>query len=319
MRTYIFLTTKEHLPLAQQELSCIFDTAVEELFSGCYALSLDLKPKEVAKQALRLGFCLKAFAVNKIFSKTRLVDIPTVFDERDVLDDYKIELFSSQSLSFTQQDLADVLHAATGKKKVNLFSPRHTYGFFWLDGNIFFCEQCYENKDKPSTRKSHLNIHNHPTAIHPKIARAMTALGRHKRFHDPFCGAGGIVIEGCLAGCVASGSDISEQLIAHAQENAAVHGLSPRFFCADALALEHFVDTYISDLPYGRSSTLTLERDELYRRFLLHARTVVKRLVLCLPAEQRVKELLDDSPWRVQFSYEFRVHKSLRRLIVILI
>jgi tRNA G10 N-methylase Trm11 len=315
---YLFLTTKEHLPLAKEEITTLFNKQPEELKPGLYLLHLSLDSQAVEKQATRLGFCTCAYEIKKTIKGNNVATLISTLREQDVEEHYKLEQYTFRDLPFSQKELVDAFYEQTGKKIVNLTTLYHCYAFFFLENTAYFTKQCYRREDKPQQRRSHLQKHNHPTSIHPKIARCMTVLGNSTTFHDPFCGVGGIVIEGALAGLMVSGSDISKQLITYAKERAESQHVEATFFVKNALDLQGNYQVYISDLPYGRNSTLTTQRNELYETFLLTSKEYVKRLVLCFPAEKEIERLIKQSPWTIQFSYTFRVHKSLSRQIFVL-
>lgn len=100
----------------------------------------------------------------------------------------------------------------------------------------------------------------HPSAIFPKLSRALVNLSRGREgeiFLDPFVGTGSILIEAAQTGAKAVGIDLSKKMVNGAKENmkgfgqewlGIVHG--------DAMMLPiRTVDAIATDLPYGRAAS----------------------------------------------------------------
>ncbi|MDD5111568.1 MAG: methyltransferase [Candidatus Altiarchaeota archaeon] len=162
----------------------------------------------------------------------------------------------------------------------------------------------------------------HPTSLRPKTARLLLNLARVKkgdRMLDPFCGAGGILIEAGLMGLKMTGRDIDDRMIEGCGKNLAHFGVNAVLECRDALSAgKGRFDAVVTDPPYGKSSTtLGLGLQDLYERFLLSASAKIRkggRLVMMLPGEYRLRH----PDFTLLGKHRIRVHKSLTRVLWVL-
>jgi len=166
----------------------------------------------------------------------------------------------------------------------------------------------------------------HPSTLPADLARCMVNLARTPRngtLVDPFCGVGGILIEGGLVGARVIGIDIEREMIEGTRRNLEAHGIREfQLMVGDARKLPAVeADSIVTDPPYGRQATtagLTLE--SLYREALPSMAEVLKqRGYLCItcPAELELEELASASGFRVIERHEQRVHRSLTRRIYV--
>ncbi len=161
-------------------------------------------------------------------------------------------------------------------------------------------------------RRAHLLPAPHPTGMHPATARALLSLVAAKTIHDPFCGAGGILIEAGLAGIRVSGGDIKEEMIRRARQNCSAYGLHPELKVADATAWVPRCQAIVTDLPYGKG-TRPVDLNALVTAFLDRASTSTRRVVIGLP-----RELPPVRSWAVRKHFRERVHRSLTRHFFVL-
>jgi putative methyltransferase (TIGR01177 family) len=180
---------------------------------------------------------------------------------------------------------------------------------------LFISKNKYILTKKIFARKSFATRHTkelpgkHPTTMDPKLARAMINLAQADSIYDPFCGAGGIVIEAQTIDVQASGSDIVPAMINRAQANAQHLDVEVHFSVADATTLEKDEEAYVTDLPYGRNSAVSEEIDNLYEKFFLQAQKNTTTIV-CGSSKD-----LHPSGWEKIAQFKLYVHKSLTRYI----
>ena len=208
---------------------------------------------------------------------------------------------------------------------VDINSPEHEYICFFRKNifidqyELFFCEKIFTNKDVGENRRSHLKIRNHPTSSHPKILRAMINLANSSSFHDPFCGAGGLLIEGGLMGLGVSGSDLDKLMIIRAKENINSFDLSIHLEVVDALDFSEKQEAIITDLPFGKNSTTKGKSiEELYFSFILHSEDLTDILVIGFENESINKFYLRETSWKLKRSISYYVHKNMTRTIWLL-
>jgi len=306
--TYLFSLSKDYLALAKAEVTALFGES-STLSSSLLILH---QPTISLARASRLGLTR---TISKILlCATTLEELL----ELKLSNTFKITVHGYSPNALSSQALAELLYARQTQPRVALHSPSHHYVFYWFADVIFATEELYVNQDTPHSRRSHLKQYNHPTSIHPKIARAMINLSGQDSFIDPFCGAGGIVVEGLLMGLSASGSDINHFLITKAKENANQLGLTTPFTCKDALTLSQKTPAIVADLPYGKNSQLSESLTPLYEKFFSVAQSLTPILVIGINASLPLADLLSSSSWKQQQEFSLYVHKSLTRKICVL-
>jgi tRNA (guanine10-N2)-dimethyltransferase len=168
----------------------------------------------------------------------------------------------------------------------------------------------------------------HPVSIHPKYARAMLNLASippKGTFLDPFCGTGGILIEGSLLGFNALGSDIDPRMVEGSMENLHAQGLEAEVREADVTEADEDMRTHpdaiVTDPPYGRSTSLHGGQTSgvLLGLYRMSASCLLPegRLVVCLPSLDMLPA--DDVDFRLSSVYPMKVHKSLTRHVCVLV
>ncbi len=163
----------------------------------------------------------------------------------------------------------------------------------------------------------------HPISLHPRYARVLVNLAHvhaGDRLLDPFCGTGGILIEGGLVGAEIMGSDIDARMIEGCEMNLK-HFLGKggefQLLKLDVADIEKFgkVDAIVTDPPYGRSaSTAKEDVEELYIRAFESFVKVLKpsgRLAIVFPDMEFVK--LAEEYLNLLEVHDLFVHGSLTR------
>jgi tRNA (guanine10-N2)-dimethyltransferase len=163
----------------------------------------------------------------------------------------------------------------------------------------------------------------HPTSLQPKWARLLLNLSGVKRGRilDPFCGAGGILLEAGVMGLRAVGVDKDEAIVEGANENLWFFRVDDKcsvvnedFFDWRPKGKAGRFDAIVTDLPYGRSSQLFGKKlDVLYGEAFKKMREHSKKAVIMGPSD--LTALLEKADWRVEAKFDFYVHKTLRRWI----
>ncbi len=167
------------------------------------------------------------------------------------------------------------------------------------------------------SRKSEYREFCHPISLHPRLARALVNLsgaGPGQVLLDPFCGTGGILIEGGLAGCKILGGDIDPRMVQGTVRNLEGLGLHHHDIRqSDISNWDEGVDAIATDPPYGRSaSTAKEDIQSLYERAFEMAANVLKpggKMAIVLP-DSKHTEL---SNMELEFMEPVRVHRSLTR------
>ncbi len=131
---------------------------------------------------------------------------------------------------------------------------------------------------------------------------------------DPFCGAGGILIEAGLLGARVVGVDIDGKMVEGCRRNLLHYGVSGTVIEGDAREVDVEADVVVTDPPYGRSTRLTGKLRELYLDAFERIHALVReRFVVVLPFEG--EGLLERSGFEVLGKAHWYVHSSLTRRV----
>ncbi len=164
----------------------------------------------------------------------------------------------------------------------------------------------------------------HPSAIFPKLSRALVNLSRCREgrvFLDPFAGTGSIPVEASIIGARVLAIDVSQQMAKGALSNMKHFGQCwlgvARADSTRPPVTE--VDAIATDIPYGRaSSTRGRSPEELVELILPALAAVLRRssfLVLMHPQAVAVK---GSRVFDVVEEHHLHVHKLLTRTITVL-
>jgi tRNA (guanine10-N2)-dimethyltransferase len=199
-------------------------------------------------------------------------------------------------------------------------SPVTEFHFFFLnDGCVIAGKLLWQNTEDFEARKVHRWPAPHPTGTHPQLARAMVNLaGATKTIVDPFCGAGGTLIEAGLLGLKPVGYDISSDLLVKAMKNLQGYGVH-NFVLGnkDARTLAGKIPHLVADLPYGRN-TPPKGLKELYAAFLKRLKIVLtKRAVLGFPSTINYKPLLRQAKLKILNKFSWEINRKLSKTIVV--
>jgi len=161
-----------------------------------------------------------------------------------------------------------------------------------------------------------------PISIHPRIARSMINLSKcpqNGKIIDPFCGTGGILIEGADIGMQTSGIDISPRMVENTLGNLKHFGFQGEIKEGDVGMLEEEnFNAIVTDPPYGISSSSNKEDVGilLSRTMQIFSNNLKsgQRAVIAISNP----ELINSKNFDVVHRFEWYIHKSLTRHILVL-
>lgn len=187
-----------------------------------------------------------------------------------------------------------------------------------------------------------------PVSLDPKLARAMVNLAcpNGGRLLDPFCGTGGLIVEGVLRGLDCCGSDLAWPMVTGTRENAAwaqERGGEGGFEVRHGSALdlssvwEGPFDGFAFDPPYGRNAWKSADGFDLLEGALRECAGLShegSRLVTLIPWDPAhltsleegtafgrsfiaLTSAFEETGWQVMETTPIRVHRSLARLLVV--
>jgi tRNA (guanine10-N2)-dimethyltransferase len=175
-----------------------------------------------------------------------------------------------------------------------------------------------------STRRPRRRPFFHPSAIFPKLARALVNLSGCKQgdvFLDPFAGTGSLPLEASLVGASVLASDLSQEMTRGALANMThfrqswmgvvqADSVASPFTRADAIA---------TDVPYGRASSTRGRESREIIDLVLPALARLLRPSSRLVLMHRQQEQIESSPeLEVIEEHHLHVHKLLTRAITVL-
>jgi putative methyltransferase (TIGR01177 family) len=181
-----------------------------------------------------------------------------------------------------------------------------------------------------ATRRPRSRAFFHPSAIFPKLSRALVNLSGvqpGERFLDPFCGTGSLLIEAAMIGADPVGADIARKMVRGARRNSLKYGQSwLGIVRADARNPPvRGVDALATDIPYGRASSAGgLDSGEILRSLLDVAPDILvggRKLVVVHPKSVEVAPLLKEAEGldlSVEQEVEIYIHRTLTRTISVL-
>ncbi len=205
--------------------------------------------------------------------------------------------------------------------KVDLKAPKTRIDLFHRGDKILCGVLEGENDQDFESRKTHNRKSPHPSSMHPKLCRwFVNRTGIRKGvLIDPFCGSGGILIEAALMGFDVEGYDIDPPMIDRAKDNLEGSKVNIHLELRDALSLKGKMAFIATDLPYGRA-TKANDLIPLYEGFLdLLEKNLTGCAVIGYPDFVDFEELVAKRSLKVAGLYQYYLHKSLTKMIIVLI
>jgi len=179
-----------------------------------------------------------------------------------------------------------------------------------------------------ATRRPRSRAFFHPSAIFPKLSRALVNLSGvqpGEAFLDPFCGTGSLLIEASIIGAEPVGIDLARKMVRGARRNSIKYG-QPwlGLVRADSRRLPiREVGAVGTDIPYGRASSAGgLKSSEILRSLVEGAPAVLRegrKLVVMHPKSLEVGPMAKElGGLRVEKELEIYIHRTLTRTITVM-
>jgi tRNA (guanine10-N2)-dimethyltransferase len=226
---------------------------------------------------------------------------------------YRVRLVNKteKTIPYTERELANAI-ASSYKGSIDLEHPDITIDIVVTKDAAHIGLRLWEQKEDFQARRAHLLPAMHPSMMHPAIARALVNISCARRIHDPFCGAGGLLIEAGLAGRQASGADIEQSMLVRARQNTHGFKLRPNLRIADATVWLPRAQAIITDMPYGKN-TKPVALSHLFEAFLSRAKPSTRRIIVGLPTAIPVPK-----GWVLRAHITSYVHKSMTKHFYVL-
>lgn len=216
-----------------------------------------------------------------------------------------------------EKEIADTIWLALKKPHVDLQNPKQLIHFFVIGKKVYCGLLEWKNDNAFFQRKAHLRPELYPVSLDPQLALAMVNLSKGKSIIDPFCGTGGILIEGAFAGRKMYGYDISRWMLEKCKKNLNFYKLKTEVAGGDATVFRKKCDAIVTELPFGKN-TKSQDLVALYTVFLLNAKKNTKKIVASFPDFVDYKKLLKQTGWHIENDFSIYVHKSLTKHVVVM-
>ncbi len=301
------------------------DLALAEALEACTGKKIALYGNEIlvanAKIAAfqRLGLSHTAFELLFICQKEQLGKKIAEFNwQRHYKKNFKVTAHHADSC--IERAIAQQVAEKLKKPKAEMKNPKSWFHFFFIGDKVIAGKLLWQNTEDFGSRKVHNWPAPHPTGTHPQIARAMVNLtGIQKgRLVDPFCGAGGTLIEAGLMGFIPVGYDIEQKLLEKAAKNLLGYGIRHfKLSKKDALTISK-AKYVVADLPYGRN-TPPKGLKQLYAKFLARLKQVLTgRAVLGFPSTIAHRPLIKKATLKILGEYDYYINERLTKKIAVI-
>src|SRR3989338_5294377 len=155
----------------------------------------------------------------------------------------------------------------------------------------------------------------HPSAMKPRIVKALINIAQPvTSILDPFCGAGGFLVEAATIGIPVEGWDIDRGMLWRARKNTQSFK-NVTIKDKDARTLKE-ADAIIADLPYGKN-TRAQDITTLYKEFFRTLKSATfNKAILVLPKHAHPLALAKKEGLHILRHHEMYIHGSLTRVVM---
>lgn len=350
--TYILVLSQDNLKLAKCEIESllkisdplelkivdkylIFNPLINNslsvnTFANYKSATLSNKKIDYTSKIKKLSYTKRAFKVLFVTTPEKLKDELLTYDFSKVYSkNFSLRLHDIKlnGIIITEKEYANYIWQNLEKNNllphVDLKNSQTSFELLKIKTKLFFTVKIFEHSEKYDSRRAHLLPKLSPTAMNPKIARALiNILGPKKSFLDPMCGTGGILIEGIMLGYTVTGYDIDTSQLSKAKTNFEHLKLDKNSYKLihknyETIPTKNFKNI-VTDLPYGKSSKKSAAINTLYAEFVAKLQGDA---VIIMPSFVNYKKILKEN---LQKNLEIKtiiphyVHKSLTREIIVI-
>ncbi len=315
---YAFELSKKNMQLSESEVLELLGIKQKPKLIENFLFAEKIGGKIIEK-ASRLAFTRKVFKLLFDGSKKDLEKLMKNFSWKKIYrSSFALRVYNSPE--WQEKDLAGFIWRAVKNPKVVLEDPFTMIAVVFF-GKRFFCfQELWKNSQNFEARKPQNRPEQHPSSLDPRLARAMVNLASSSNIIDPFCGAGGILIESALMGLKTKGSDFDRVMINRAKLNMAHFGIKDvKLEQKDALAARIGKSfAIVTDFPYGKNTKVS-DAGSLLKRFLEKAKKQgVNKIVIGLNNSMPYNRIIKNAGWKTRKEFSIYIHKSLTKRIVVL-
>lgn len=337
----IFLLSGENLELAKEEVLSL--ASIKDYLFVNKLLIINLNKKAINELVKRLAYTHNIYQylfeckINDLIKNIENFNWNSIYKENFCL---RI----NGKTDYKEKKLAGYIWRKLKRPKVNLENPKTLIELFFIKNKVY-CGLLFKKIKKDfHLRKAHLRPELHPTSLHPKLARCLVNLTGAKKNSivvDPFCGAGGILIEAGLIDLKPIGYDLYNIMIKRAKINLDHYKIKNyKLINKDALKIKKKYDYIVTDLPYGLNTSIWIKEKNknkkislkqrnrkqriknlelFYLQFLKNLKKILKKkAVIIFPHYVNYKKLIKKANLKIEKEFSEFIHGSLTRKIVVL-
>ena len=282
--------------------------------------SKDIKENIIARLSMTKRISKVIFSSSKDDIEEILKDLKEI--KIDDLD-FAIRQINGKNLNSEQVTLL-IGEKISEKNETNLDGPQVTVLFYKNENFFISLKYSGKNTGYKKCLKHHISNRPYfsPIGIHPRVARAMINLSNcadDRTLIDPFCGTGGVLIEGADMGLKVIGIDLKDRMIEFSKGNLRHYGFKGKLINSDFKEVADLnFGSIVCDPPYGIASTSGGENiRELMERSLdtfQKCMTKSQRLVIAVSDTRMIRH----KNLTQIYKFEWYIHKSLTRNIIVL-
>ena len=230
----------------------------------------------------------------------------------------------AESVNPLAGEIGGLLAEAT-RAKVRLVNPERTFVMLVApDGATLGVKIVPTARKMLPAHRNEVKPFSHHSTLQPEFCRVLVNLARVRRggtVLDPFCGAGGMLIEACELGASGLGLDFKVSMIKGARANLNKFGYSDFYLAVGDARRCPFVktDSIVTDPPYGMLSPMVRNRlvSETYQDLVKLSSDVLPTsgyLSLVYPSGEPVADMIKEAGLRLISRDEMKVHDALTRV-----
>ena len=340
----LFIQSQEHPDLPTAELKAVIECEningkLNKITEGLVILN-DISKENLLEYykifTKRLGYTHEVHEVISKFPKDKLEENILSINWKDYINEnfaVRVKRFKSNLDTVgTERKVGSLILSTLNNEdniKVKLNKPKTSIKIIAYHDDLYLViERIKLNKKHFEDIKPHKRPFFYPGSMSPKLARCMVNLSRIKENQlllDPFCGTGGILIEGGLIGCKVVGSDINWKMKNGTAINLDYCGIKDyRTFHLDVRELKMYEEAsaVVTDPPYGIStSTGDMKGNDIFKEFFTAIYNNMKNdAYLCMASPHYVdlKSIAESTGFKILEQYYIKMHRSLTRVISVL-
>jgi len=334
----IFQLSKQNIELNKAEITAIFGSKSKLIDN---LLILDSKEKYFDRLAYTKAVYQFLFACKKSELKSKILHFNW---NKHYKKNFCVRVPGSNDAF--EREIAGLVWHKIKNPKVQLRNSKTSFYFFFTKKLVICGLLIKELTERFEDRKAHLMPGLFHAAMHPRLARCMVNLTgitqtrpslwdkkvrtkvrgfRPAHFFikkgtivDPFCGAGGILIEAGLIGLNVIGCDIDAEMLKKAENNLKHFKINYKLQKADATKLNKKINYLVADFPYF-ISTKGRDLEKLYSDFLINLKKILgKRAVICFPSFVNHQKLIKKAKLKSRQEFVYYLHKSLSKTVCVI-